>query len=230
MQIHKLCKPDLIAPGVDIIASWSPISIEGRKLGFNIVSGTSMAYPYVSCAAGCIKSFRPIWSLCCYPISLMTTAKQLSATNNQDAEFAYGAGQIDPVKVLNPNLIYDAGKMAYIRLLCKLVYNKSVFSKGCYNISYNSRGCYNVSYISVEDLNYPSFALRALNPHIVRGTFKRTVTNIGSPSGTFMAVSNGLNISVKSVVLSFTSIGKKKTFILTIDGSIKESIISASLI
>ncbi|CAL5190050.1 unnamed protein product [Lathyrus oleraceus] len=57
----EILKPDLIAPGVDIIASWSPISpiseifSETRKLKFNIISGTSGAAAY-------IKSFHPTWS------------------------------------------------------------------------------------------------------------------------------------------------------------------------
>lgn len=69
----------MIAPGVDIIASWSPVSppseVEGdsRKLEFNIVSGTSMACPHVSGAAGYIKSFQPTWSPAAIRSALMTT-------------------------------------------------------------------------------------------------------------------------------------------------------------
>jgi len=56
-----MLQPDLIAHGVDIIASWfpasSPSEVDGdsRKLEFNIVSGTLMACPHVSGAAGYIK-------------------------------------------------------------------------------------------------------------------------------------------------------------------------------
>ncbi|XP_058744850.1 cucumisin-like [Vicia villosa] len=224
-----ILKPDLIAPGVYIMASWSPISLEGRNSGFNIVSGTSMACPHVSGAAGYIKSFHPTWSPAAIRSTLMTTAKQLSPINNQDAEFAYGAGQIDPLKALNPGLIYDAGKMDYVRFICQLGYNKSVIKQ----LTENSRSCSNISYISARDLNYPSFDLKASNPHNIRGTFERTVTNIGSPTSTyraFLSVPNGLIISVKPDVLSFTSIGERQTYILTIDGSIKEPISSASLI
>ncbi|CAK8538213.1 unnamed protein product [Lathyrus sativus] len=188
-----------------------------------------MACPHVSGAAGYIKSFRRSWSPAAIRSALMTTAKLMSAINNHDAEFAYGAGQIDPVKALNPGLIYDAEKMDYIRFLCTLGYNKSVLTK----ITGNSDSYYNVSYTSARDLNYPSFALKALNPHHIRGTFKRTVTNIGSPSSTyraFLTFPDGLNISVKPDVLSFSSLGERQTYILTIDGSIKEPIRSASLI
>lgn len=79
-------------------------------------------------------------------------------------------------------------------------------------------------HIYIYNLNYSSFALKVLNPHIIRGTFKRSVTNIGSPSRVFMSVPNGLNISVKPGVLSFASIGEKKILFLTIDGLVKESI------
>ena len=35
-----------------------------------------------------------------------------------DVEFAYGAGQINPVKAVNPGLVYDANKDDYIQFLC----------------------------------------------------------------------------------------------------------------
>jgi len=38
----------------------------------------------------------------------------MSPKDNHDAEFAYGAGQIYPVKTLNPNLIYEANEGDYI--------------------------------------------------------------------------------------------------------------------
>jgi hypothetical protein len=69
--------------------------------------------------------------------------------------------------------------------------------------------------------------------HHISGSFKRTVTNVGSPNSTYIAIltlSKGLNISVNPDVLYFTSLGEKQTYVLTIDGKIKKSIESASLI
>uniref|UniRef100_A0A3Q7XM87 Cucumisin n=1 Tax=Cicer arietinum TaxID=3827 RepID=A0A3Q7XM87_CICAR len=230
----EILKPDLTAPGVDIIASWSllsPISEyfgDNRTLEFNIMSGTSMSCPHVSGAAGYIKSFHPTWSPAVIRSALMTTAKQMSPTYNQDAEFAYGAGQIDPVKAVNPDLVYDATEIDYITFLCGLGYSQSVLQL----ITEDDIICFDTA--SARDLNYPSFALKAPRPkHRLSGSFKRTVTNVGLPMSIYRAivtVPKGLTVSVNPSVLSFTSLGEKKTYVLTIEGKLKKSINSASLV
>lgn len=62
-------QPDLTAPGVDILAAWSPVapSSEGfypdtGSVKYNIISGTSMSCPHVSGAAAYIKAAHPNWS------------------------------------------------------------------------------------------------------------------------------------------------------------------------
>ncbi|EXC50252.1 hypothetical protein L484_000066 [Morus notabilis] len=42
----------------------------------------------------------------------------MNSNLNNEAEFAYGAGQINPTRALNPGLVYDAGAADYIRFLC----------------------------------------------------------------------------------------------------------------
>lgn len=56
-----------------------------------------MAAPHVAGAAAYVKSFHPTWSSSAIQSSLITTAKQMDASKNPDAEFAYGAGHLDPV-------------------------------------------------------------------------------------------------------------------------------------
>ncbi|KAL5102341.1 hypothetical protein RYX36_006668, partial [Vicia faba] len=233
----EILKPDIIAPGVDILASWSPISPisdifgETRKLMFNIISGTSMACPHVSGAAAYVKSFHHTWSPAAIRSALMTTAEHMSSENNPDAEFAYGAGQIDPVKAINPGLIYDADEMDYVRFLCGQSFNTTDLQE----TTWDENICSNTTYLSARDLNYPSFALNAQrSKHHFRGSFQRIVTNVGTPNSIYTAnvtAPEGLHISVKPSVLSFTSIGERQTYVLTIDGKMKkDTMVSASLV
>ncbi|KAK7276330.1 hypothetical protein RIF29_17469 [Crotalaria pallida] len=232
----EVLKPDLIAPGVDIIASWSPISsISGffndkRISKFNIISGTSMACPHVSGAAGYIKSLHPTWSPAAIRSALMTTAKKLSPLTDRDAEFGYGAGQIDPAKAANPGLVYDADENDYVRFLCGQGYS----SRTLRLITGDKSSCSKTNYGTARDLNYPSFALQVprSEPN-VGGSFNRTVTNVGLPRSTYKAIVTappGLRIQVNPSVLSFTSLGQKQTFVLTVDGTIAQPIVSASLV
>ncbi|XP_050904363.1 cucumisin [Lathyrus oleraceus] len=236
--VPEILKPDVIAPGVDIIASWSPISLisknfgETRKLMFNIISGTSMACPHVSGAAAYVKSFHLTWSPAAIRSALMTTAVAcINSENNLDAEFAYGAGQIDPVKAVNPGLIYDADEGDYVRFLCGQGFNTTDLQQ----ISGDDNICSNKTYPSARDLNYPSFALKVQSSQQhFRGSFRRTVTNVGIPYSKYTAnvtAPEGLHISVNPAVLSFTSVGEKQTYILTIHGKMKNhTLLSASLI
>ncbi|KAI4313550.1 hypothetical protein L6164_026520 [Bauhinia variegata] len=231
-----ILKPDLVAPGVYVLASWSEISpisgVEGdnRTLPFNIISGTSMSCPHVSGAAAYVKSFHPTWSPAAIKSALMTTAKPLSSKINHEAEFAYGAGQIDPIKAVNPGLVYDAGESDYINLLCGQGYTTRFLRR----VTGDNSSCPGTANATARDLNYPSFALQTQLAKSTNATFKRTVTNVGSSVSTYKATvtvsSQGLKIQVNPSVLSFTSQGQKKTFELSIEGTIEETIVSASLV
>ncbi|GMN41401.1 hypothetical protein TIFTF001_010618 [Ficus carica] len=79
----NILKPDLAAPGAQILAAWSPIApisfVRGdkRREAYNIITGTSMACPHASAAATYVKSFHPTWSPAAIKSSLMTTGKSL---------------------------------------------------------------------------------------------------------------------------------------------------------
>jgi len=138
------------------------------------------------------------------------------------SEFAYGAGQIDPVKALNPDLIYEASETNYKMFLCEMDYNKIILQQ----ISGDDISCSNTTNSTTKDLNYPSFALKAphSNSHI-SGSFKRTVTNVGSPTSTyrtFRIAPDGLDVLVVLDILSFSSLGEQQTYVLTINGALGE--------
>ncbi|KAL0321906.1 UNVERIFIED_CONTAM: Cucumisin [Sesamum calycinum] len=74
-----ILKPDLTAPGVDILAAWSEANTmtgypeDPRVVQYNIISGTSMSCPHASGAAAYVKSFNPTWSPSAIKSALMTT-------------------------------------------------------------------------------------------------------------------------------------------------------------
>nr|XP_027090492.1 subtilisin-like protease SBT4.3 [Coffea arabica] len=76
----QILKPDLAAPGVDILAAWPPtippskVPGDKRIVAFNFLSGTSMACPHATGAAAYVKTFHPPWSPAAIKSALMTTA------------------------------------------------------------------------------------------------------------------------------------------------------------
>ncbi|CAA0812402.1 CO(2)-response secreted protease [Striga hermonthica] len=76
--IPNLIKPDVVAPGVGILAAWPPLDdyhkINGRDPpGFAILSGTSMSCPHVSGLAALVRSQYPKWGPSAIRSAIMTT-------------------------------------------------------------------------------------------------------------------------------------------------------------
>lgn len=65
-------QPDVAAPGLNILAAWSPAM---AKLSSNILSGTSMACPHVTGIVALIKAVHPSWSPSAIKSAIMTTGK-----------------------------------------------------------------------------------------------------------------------------------------------------------
>uniref|UniRef100_A0A2N9HQ66 Subtilisin-like protease fibronectin type-III domain-containing protein n=1 Tax=Fagus sylvatica TaxID=28930 RepID=A0A2N9HQ66_FAGSY len=232
---HNILKPDLAAPGVEILAAWSPnspisgVEVDKRSFSYNIISGTSMACPHATGVAAYVKSLHPKWSPAAITSALMTTAVPMSAKKNPDAEFAYGAGNINPLKASNPGLVYDIDALDYIKFLCAQGYHTTLLR----HITGDKSICPEGSAGTAFDLNYPSIALSTPLSKAISHVFNRTVTNVGSPTSTYKAIVTtppGLSIKVDPSVLSFTSLGQKLSFQLTIKGKIDKQIVSASLI
>ncbi|XP_054781835.1 cucumisin-like [Prosopis cineraria] len=229
-----ILKPDIAAPGVNILAAWNPNSppskVKGdkRQADYNFQFGTSMACPHVTALAAYIKSFHPSWSPAAIKSAIMTTAAPIKSDLLSHAEFAYGAGNINPTKALNPGLVYDANETDYVKFLCGQGYNDSLLQV----VTGENRTCAEVTHGSVWDLNYPSFAVSTTSPRLDEArVFTRTVTNVGLPTSIYKATvtaPEGLDIQVNPPRLSFTSLGQKLSFNVTVSGFVA-SMASASL-
>ncbi|MCI41838.1 subtilisin-like serine protease, partial [Trifolium medium] len=76
--VPEIMKPDISAPGVDILAAYSPNGPIPDELIFHgnekyiILSGTSMACPHAAGVVAYVKSFHPDWSPSAIKSAIMT--------------------------------------------------------------------------------------------------------------------------------------------------------------
>ncbi|KAJ4901329.1 Subtilisin-like serine endopeptidase family protein [Raphanus sativus] len=230
-----IMKPDITAPGVNILAAYSPMTptaVPGQSMDYYFMSGTSMACPHVGGVAAYIKTFHPDWSASAVKSAIMTTAWAMNASKNAEAEFAYGSGHVNPKGAVDPGLVYDISKEDYLNMLCSLDYS----DKGISNLAGGAFTCSKKSKLSVRDLNYPSMTAKVSASSSSDITFSRTVTNVGKNGSTYKAKMAGdpkLHIKVDPETLSFKSSGEKKSFTVTVSGKSLtgiSGIVSASLV
>jgi hypothetical protein len=208
-------QPDLSAPGIDILAAWSPLSlVAGRTVAYSIDSGTSMACPHATGAAAYVKSFHPDWSPAMIMSALITTGNQsmrspmtsvpkcshlrnggvcllaatpMNATRNRGGgELTYGAGQLNPARARDPGLVYDARVGDYVRMLCAQGYNSTQL-KLVTGSDDAATTCHGGRKGSAGDLNYPTMAVHAAPGKNFTAHFPRTVTNVGVPGSVYVA-------------------------------------------
>ncbi|PQQ01477.1 subtilisin-like protease SBT5.4 [Prunus yedoensis var. nudiflora] len=130
-----ILKPDIIAPGVSIIAAYteaagptSQIS-DTRRVPFNVQTGSSMSCPHASGIAGLLRTLHPDWSPAAIKSAIMTTATTQddsmepilddSSSYVKATPFAYGSGHIQPNKAMDPGLIYNLTTLDYLNFLLR---------------------------------------------------------------------------------------------------------------
>jgi subtilisin family serine protease len=107
-------KPDVTAPGVQILAGHTPTPespLEGPPgQYFQAIAGTSMSSPHTAGSAVLLKALHPTWTPGQIKSALMTTAttavKKEDATTAADP-FDFGAGRIRVNVAGNPGLTFD---------------------------------------------------------------------------------------------------------------------------
>ncbi|KAI3467392.1 hypothetical protein Pfo_024055 [Paulownia fortunei] len=234
--LPDILKPDVTAPGIEILAAYPPPSgdpSDKKFVNYSVLSGTSMACPHVAGAAAYVKSFHPNWSPSAIKSALMTTAWRMDSTKDSLAEFSYGAGHIDPVKAVDPGLVYETFPEDYIKMLCSLGYDSATLRK----IFGGNTTCPAGVQTTPKDLNYPSMTSRIMTTNGNKSvTFSqkitRTVTNVGLGNSTYKvttSTSPDYNITVKPNILAFGAVNEKKSFEVIISGKTDGKMVSASL-
>ncbi|CAL9076540.1 unnamed protein product, partial [Musa acuminata var. zebrina] len=185
----NILKPDITAPGVNVLAAWSPKSsptllpFDERSVKWNFNSGTSMSCPHVSGIAALIKSVHPTWSPAMIKSALMTTAYARDTSSDSilaggtlkptDA-FDMGAGHVDPLRALDPGLVYDMGARDYVVFLCSLGYTQAQIKSMLLPSPGVDTSCGGDE--SDLDLNYPAITVSDLS---CSTTIRRTLRNVG---------------------------------------------------
>ncbi|XP_023747227.1 subtilisin-like protease 4 [Lactuca sativa] len=208
-----ILKPDIIGPGVSILAAWG--SVSSRKPSFDLLSGTSMSCPHLSGVAALLKATHPNWTPAALKSAIMTSADLVNLKGTpivdetlQPADlFATGSGHVNPSKANNPGLIYDIQPDDYIPYLCGLGYSDEQIGI----IAHRPIKCSTKSSIPEGQLNYPSFAVKLGPPQ----TFTRTVTNVGEAYTSYVAkvvAPKGVSVSVRPNKINFTQMNEKATY------------------
>ncbi|CAE6249026.1 unnamed protein product [Arabidopsis arenosa] len=195
-----ILKPDITAPGVEILAAYSPDGV-----------------------AAYVKTFYPKWSPSMIQSAIMTTAWPVNATGTGIAstEFAYGAGHVDPIAASNPGLVYELDKADHIAFLCGMNYTSHVLKV----ISGETVTCSEEKEILPRNLNYPSMSAKLSGSGTsFTVTFNRTLTNVGTPNSAYtskVVAGHGSKLDVKIMpsVLSFKAVNEKQSFMVTVTGS-----------
>lgn len=217
-----LIKPDVTAPGFQILAGYSPFpdaaSTPPGEL-FAAIAGTSMSSPHVAGLFALLKQEHPDWSPAAAKSALMTTAYQDVVDNDRVSPadtFDFGAGHVDPGSAVHkgssfqPGLVYDAGLFEYAAYTCGEDFG--VFSAG---------SCDFLESIGVpgdpSDLNLPSIGVAELAGS---QTVTRTVTSVAKENGNrkysvSLDAPDGYDVTVSPSSFSLKR-GQSATFEVTI--------------
>jgi subtilisin family serine protease len=190
-----LLKPDVIAPGQDIIAAVAKTPAQ-QNLDFNVLSGTSMSAPHVAGLGALLKQLHPSWSPMAVKSALMTSGSDVLDGPNTDplVIFRQGAGHVRPNSAADPGLVFDSNANDWLAFLCGTTAGVSASTCNALKAAGYST--------DPSDLNVASIAIGDLPGS---QTVIRKVTNVGKSAATYnWSVSGVAGLSVAVSPSSFT--------------------------
>ncbi|WP_166408834.1 S8 family serine peptidase [Labedella phragmitis] len=190
-----LIKPDVAAPGVNILAATANADEADPTWGY--MSGTSMASPHVAGLAALYLGEHPTASPSEVKSALMTTARETLTDIGEPFgdPFGQGNGEVVPRDYLSPGLLY-----------LNDVTDWTAYLQGIGEE-------HGVDPIDPSDLNLPSIGIGGLAGS---QTVTRTVT--ATASGEYTASVEGLSgvsVTVSPSTLSFDAAGEEREFTVT---------------
>src|SRR4051794_10689639 len=191
-----ILKPDIAAPGNDVVAAVAPPTNHGRN--FDFLSGTSMASPHIAGIGALLKAAHPTWLPSEIKSAIMTSARD--TVSSAGDPFAQGAGFVNPNGAADPGLVYPTTATEYRQYLVGL---------GVHFAPPNDT----LTPISASNLNQASIAIGKLAG--VQSVTRR-VKNVSSAAATYTASVTlaGLSASVSPASLTLAP-GQEATFTVT---------------
>ncbi|MFC5578320.1 S8 family serine peptidase [Lysobacter niabensis] len=110
-------KPDITAPGVNVLAAYAGNTITGFENAISLLSGTSMASPHQAGAAALLRQLNPTWSVPEIKSALMMTSRQSVLLEDQVTPanaFAAGAGRVQVDLATRAGLVMHETKARYL--------------------------------------------------------------------------------------------------------------------
>ncbi len=211
--VADVLKPDVTAPGINILAGFSPDSAYSRSGElFGYLTGTSMSTPHVAGVAALLRQAHPDWSPAALKSAMMTTARQditQSSGVGSASPFDFGAGHIVPNDSLDPGLVYDITDNEYDAFACGVA-SPAISQARCDELE--------AAGFSFEPraLNLPSIAMSELAS---TQTVTRRVTNVSDEAGSYVAEPSpppGMTMTVEPSAISLAP-GQSASFDVTIN-------------
>ncbi|XP_072962600.1 subtilisin-like protease [Typha angustifolia] len=208
---NGVLKPDVIGPGVDIVAAWP--SDNSSLSSFNMLSGTSMSAAHLAGVAALLKASHPDWSPAAIKSAVMTSADTRNRNGNLIADqasdaagyFSTGAGHVNPTKANDPGLIYDIAADDYVAYLCGLGYTDRQVTA----VARREVECSTLAPIATEELNYPAFMVMVGAE--TQKTVRRTVKNVSEAKAAYSVhvdAPAGVEINVYPDKLEFSAVNQ----------------------
>lgn len=189
-QTLGISKPDITAPGVNILAGYTGLEYGVATPIFNFLSGTSMSSPHIAGVGALMKALHPDWTPGQIKSALMTTAKIAGVVKEDGVTpvnaFDVGSGRVDVAAAINPGLTFDETAANYLALQ---------------NALWNA--------------NYPSLYLPDMPGKI---TVQRTVRSVDNrPRNWKVSVSAPMDVNISVPKQIRLNPGEAVTFDITVD-------------
>ena len=214
-----ILKPDISAPGVDVLAAVSPVGPTHFGRNYDLVSGTSMASPHIAGLGALLYQKHTDWSPMMIKSALMTTATDHASTGAAEGGvFAQGAGFVQPNPAADPGIVFDSGIIDWLGYLETIV--------GDLDASFGTT----IPTVDGSQLNQASIALGSPTG---AETLVRTLNNVSGHTETYTpsADIDGISVSFDPATVTIPA-GESRDVEITFtrDGAAADEYATGSLI